>query len=92
MTTNKAVSLAKSSRKNRKDKKDKKDKKNRTRRRSTRRNKINKTNSSNLSDLYTYESPVTNNGESTNSNVKNNVNVVDGLKDFLAVKNKKGKK
>ena len=54
-------------------------------RRSRRRNKINK---KNISDLYTYESPVTNKSESTNSNynVQNNVNVVHGLKDFLAVK------
>ena len=90
MTTNKA------SRKDRKDKKDIKRKSvaklrksvAKLRRRSTRRKNINKTYTSNLSDLYTYESPVTNKSNSSNSNynVQNNVNVVHGLKDFLAVK------
>ncbi len=87
MTTNKAVSLGKKSRKNKKHvKKDKK-----SRARGTRRYKKNKTTTSSLSDLYTYESPVTNKSNSTmniNDNI-NNVNVVYGLKDYLAVKNKK---
>jgi hypothetical protein len=53
-----------------------------------RRSRRNKINNKNISDLYTYESAVTNKSESTNSNfnVQNNVNVVHGLKDFLAVK------
>jgi hypothetical protein len=92
MTTKKAVSLSKSLKKYNKYliKDVTKDKKRKTRRR----RKRNRTKSSSLSDLYTYESPVTNNavsldkGNSTNSNfnVQNNVNVIDGLKDFLAVK------
>lgn len=60
----------------------KKDKKRKSR---SRRYKINKTNKTNISDLYTYESPVTNKSNS-NYNVQNNVNVVHGLKDFLAIK------
>lgn len=89
MTTNKAVSsvraLGKASRKDKKDKKRsvaKLRKRSIAKLRKTRRNKIN---SSSLSDLYTYESPVTNNAVKSNSNV-NNVNVVYGLKDYLAVK------
>ena len=86
MTTNKA---------SRKDKKDKKDIKKKSviklrksvtklRKRRTRRTKPN---SNNLSDLYTYESPVTNNaGSLSKSNSNYNINVVHGLKDFLAVK------
>ena len=87
MTTNKALYLSKASRKDRKDRKDKKHVK-KDKKRRTRRYKRNKTITSSLSDLYTYESPVTNKDNSTinmNDNI-NNVNVVDGLKDFLAVK------
>jgi hypothetical protein len=56
------------------------------------RSKRNNNNSSSLSDLYTYESPVTNKSNSNKSeftsilNEHNNVNVVHGLKDFLAIK------
>ena len=87
MTTNKAVSVGKKSRKNKKDliKDVKQNKKSRRRRR----NKRNKTKSSSLSDLYTYESPVTNNTlDKSNSNLDTNlnVNVIRGLKDYLAVK------
>ena len=86
MTTNKAVSRGKKSRKNKKDliKDVKQNKKSRRRR-----NKRNKTKSSSLSDLYTYESPVTNNTlDKSNSNLDANlnVNVIHGLKDYLAVK------
>lgn len=86
MTTNKVISraLGKTSRKNRNDKKNKKNRKDKKGTTSTR--KRYKRNKTNISDLYTYESPVTNNGDSTNSNVNNNVNVVHGLKDYLAVK------
>jgi hypothetical protein len=85
--------MGKSSKKGKNDKKHViKDFKKKSRRRSrrNRRNRRNKTNKTNISDLYTYESPVTNLGksDSTNSNFngQNNVNVVQGLKDFLAVK------
>ena len=87
MTTNKAVSLGKSLKKDKKHliKHVKKDKKTKRRRR-RRTNRINK--DSNLSEIYTYESPVTNNAVSMGkSNLPiNNVNVVYGLKDFLAIK------
>ena len=71
-----------------------------SRRRRSKMNRINKNNTYNLTELYTYESPVTNKVVSlrdldksnssitTNDNI-NNVNVVYGLKDFLAIKNKK---
>ena len=85
MTTNKP---------SRKDKKHlikdvKKDKKSRTKRskksKKSKKNNIIKRNSSSLSDLYTYESPVTN---KNNSKIGTdlNVNVIYGLKDYLAMK------
>jgi hypothetical protein len=63
--------------------KDKKIKKSRAKR--SKRNNVIKSNSSSLSNLYTYESPVTNN-VLAKSNSKLNVNIVNGLKDYLAVK------
>lgn len=76
MTTNKALGKG-----SRKDKKVKKVKKNRTKR-----NNIIKRNSSSLSNLYTYESP-TNNTHALDKSYSNlNVNVVNGLKDYLAIK------
>ena len=68
-----------------KDKKVKNVKKSRAKR--SKRNHIIKRNSSSLSNLYTYESPLTNKEGSMNkSNSILNVNVVNGLKDYLAVK------
>jgi hypothetical protein len=88
MTTKKAVSIRKKSRKNKKDLiKDVNQNKKSSRRR--RRNKRNKTKSSNLSNLYTYESPVTNktlDKDISKLDTNLNVNVIHGLKDYLAVK------
>jgi len=63
--------------------KDKKIKKSRAKK--SKRNNVIKSNSSSLSNLYTYESPVTNN-VLAKSNSKLNINIVNGLKDYLVVK------
>lgn len=89
MTTNKAVSLQALAKPSRKNKKHliKKVKKSRTKK--TKRNNIIKSKTSSISNLYSYESVVTNKSDSlvkSNSNYIHNVNIINGLKDYLAVK------
>ena len=66
-----------------KDKRVKKSRANRAKR--SKRNNI-KSNNSSLSNLYTYESPTNNTHALDKSNSNLNVNVVNGLKDYLAIK------
>ena len=86
MTTNKKIKkhLIKDVKKN---KKSKRRSGTGSRSRSVSKHRTNKINSSSISDLYTYESLVTNKSNSNNSDLnENNVNVINGLKDYLAIK------